>query len=44
MLAKLWANQVVDGNKTIDEVPRGLRDAVEQILIEDGHPNLVYEA
>ena len=32
MLARLWANQIIDDNKTIDEVPNGLRDAVERIL------------
>ena len=37
MLARLWANQVIEGNKGIDDVPNGLRDAVEQILIKEGY-------
>ena len=34
MIARLWANQIIDGNKTIDDVPSKLWDAVEQILNE----------
>lgn len=35
MLARLWANQIVDGNKGIDEVPLKLREAVTQLLIDE---------
>lgn len=42
MLARLWANQVIEGNKGIDEVPPKLWDAVERLLTEDGHPELIY--
>lgn len=37
MLVRLWANQVIDGNKTIGDVPPKLRDAVRQLLIDDGY-------
>ena len=37
MLARLWANQVMEGNKTIDEVPAKLKNQVEEILIDNGY-------
>lgn len=33
-MAKLWAKQILDGKKTIDDVPAKLRDAVKAILAE----------
>lgn len=36
MLARLWANQVIDGNKTIEDVPAKLKEQVVQILNENG--------
>lgn len=40
MVAKLWANQIIKGNKIFWEVPTGLRDRVREILIEEGHGEL----
>lgn len=35
MLARLWANQIIEGNKGIDDVPPKLLDAVKRILVEE---------
>ncbi len=37
MIAKLWAEQIILGRKTFDDVPRLLKDQVQEILIERGH-------
>lgn len=36
MIAKLWANQIILGNKTYAEVPRLLKAKVKEMLIEAG--------
>ena len=43
MIAMLWANQIILGNKTFAEVPRLLKAKVKQILIEAGCGELVVE-
>lgn len=41
MLARLWANQVIDGNKSFFDVPSKLQDAVSQLLIDNGFEELI---
>ena len=43
MVAMLWANQIILGNKTYTEVPRLLKAKVKEILIEAGCSELVTE-
>ena len=43
MIAMLWANQIILGNKTYADVPRLLKDKVKELLIEAGCENLVTE-
>lgn len=33
-MAKLWAKEILKGNKTIDDVPNRLKDKVEELLKE----------
>ena len=41
MIAMLWANQIMMGKKTYEEVPRLLKFKVREILIDSGYENLV---
>lgn len=41
MVARLWANQIIKGNKYFEEVPTGLKDKVRDILIAEGHEELI---
>ena len=43
MIAMLWANQIILGKKTYNEVPRLLMHKVKEILIEAGCGELVTE-
>ena len=43
MVAMLWANQIILGKKTYEEVPRLLKDKVKELLIEAGCGELVTE-
>lgn len=43
MIAMLWANQIMIGKKSYDEVPRLLKTKVKELLIEAGHEELVVE-
>jgi len=43
MIAQLWANQIIAGDKTYKQVPAKLKEAVKQILISTGHGDLVIE-
>lgn len=36
MMAMLWAQQIVLGKKTYDQVPRLLKDKVKEILEDSG--------
>lgn len=36
MMAMLWAQQIMLGKKTHDQVPRLLKDKVKEILIDSG--------
>ena len=43
MMAMLWAQQIMLGKKTYDDVPRLLKDQVKEILIDSGCEDLVTE-
>ena len=43
MMAMLWAQQIMLGKKTFDEVPRLLKEQVKEILIDSGCEDLVTE-
>lgn len=35
MLAKLWYRKILLGEKTIDDVPKGLKASVENLIAEN---------
>lgn len=39
-MAEVYANLIIKGKKTIDEVPEKIRDEVKAILTEKGFPEL----
>lgn len=39
-MEKVYANLIVKGERTIEEIPDRIRDAVRQILIDKGYPEL----
>lgn len=43
MMAMLWAQQIILGKKTYEQVPRLLKDKVKEILIDSGMEELVTE-
>lgn len=43
MMAMLWAQQIMLGKKTFDQVPRLLKDQVREILIDSGCEDLITE-
>lgn len=43
MMAMLWAQKIILGKKTYDQVPRLLKEQVREILIESGLEELVAE-
>lgn len=43
MVAKLWAQKIMQGEKTFSQVPRLLKEQVEAILIESGREDLTTE-
>lgn len=43
MMAMLWANQILLGKKTYDQVPRLLKSQVKELLIDAGYEDLVTE-
>ena len=44
MMAMLWANQILLGRKTYEQVPKLLKEQVKQLLIDAGYENLVKES
>lgn len=40
-MAMLWANQIIQGKKTYNQVPRLLKEKVKEALIDSGHEDLV---
>lgn len=43
MMAMLWAQKIILGKKTFDQVPRLLKEQVKEILIESGVEELIGE-
>lgn len=43
MIANLWVEQIIAGNKTYQEVPRLLKERVRAILIEKNREDLLEE-
>ena len=43
MMAMLWAQQIMLGKKTYDQVPKLLKPQVKEILIDSGCDNLITE-
>ncbi len=43
MMAMLWAQKIMLGKKTFDQVPRLLKEQVREILIESGMEDLITE-
>lgn len=43
MMAMLWAQQIMLGKKTYEQVPRLLKEQVKEILIDSGCEDLVKE-
>ena len=43
MMAMLWANQIMLGKKTYNQVPRLLKAQVKELLIDSGYEELVTE-
>lgn len=41
MIAMLWAQKIMYGTKTYDQVPRLLKDQVKEVLIESGCEELI---
>lgn len=39
-MVKIYANLIIKGIKTIDDVPTRIKDEVKQELIKEGHPEL----
>jgi dihydrofolate reductase len=44
MMAMLWAQQIMLGKKTYDQVPRLLKEQVKEILTDSGMEDLMEEA
>ena len=43
MMAMLWAQQIMLGNKTYIQVPRLLKEKVKEILTDSGCEDLIVE-
>ena len=43
MMAMLWAQQIMLGKKTFGQVPRLLKEAVKEILVDSGCESLIEE-
>lgn len=43
MMAMLWAQEIMRGNKTYNQVPKLLKESVKTILINAGMEDLVTE-
>lgn len=39
-MVKIYANLIIKGIKTIDDVPTKIKDEVKQELVKEGHPEL----
>lgn len=43
MMAMLWAQEIICGNKTYSQVPKLLKEKVKEILINSGCEDLITE-
>lgn len=43
MMAMIWAQQIMLGKKTFDQVPKLLKEKVKEILIDSGMEELITE-
>lgn len=43
MIAMLWAQRIMNGKKTYNQVPRLLKEQVKEILVESGVEFLITE-
>lgn len=43
MMAMLWAQQIMLGKKTFEQVPRLLKEQVRQLLVDSGMDELIVE-
>lgn len=43
MMAMLWAQEIICGNKTYNQVPKLLKEKVKEILINSGCEDLITE-
>lgn len=43
MIAQLWTNKIIDGEREFSQVPRGLKEDVRNLLISKGMENLIKE-
>lgn len=43
MMAMLWAQQIMLGKKTFEQVPAKLKEQVKEILIDSGCEDLITE-
>ena len=43
-MAEVYANLIVKGIKTINDVPESIRNEVKQVLIDWGYPELTGDA
>lgn len=41
MIAMLWAQKIMYGTRTYDQVPRLLKDQVKEVLVESGCEELI---
>lgn len=39
-MVKIYASLIIKGIKTLDDVPKKIRDDVKQELVKEGHPEL----
>ena len=39
-IANLWADRIIEGDKTYKDVPAKLKDSVKESHTEKGHPEL----
>ena len=40
-MAEVYASLIIKGRKQIEQVPEKIRDAVKQILLDRGHPEMI---
>lgn len=41
LISDLWANRIISGDRSYDDVPAKLKDSVAKLLKDRGHPELI---